>query len=115
MRKLSTHPAGYYPASQTTPVAAKTAKVHFTTLAALLAGLCFITPLYAHAEDTVSTLTDLGNNPLIVLAKFIKSAELPPCKIIGLLSGGRLKVVPPPKMIVNKLMDSVISLASVTK
>lgn len=115
MRKLSMHPAGYYPALQATPDAAKTAQVHLGTLFVLLAGLCFITPLDVHAGEADLTSPDIGNNSLIALAKFIKSAEAPPCKIISILSGGRFKVVSPPKMIVNKLMDSVVNFASTTK
>lgn len=115
MRKLSSYPAEYYPASRMSPVPAKTVQVHFGTLAVLLAGLCFMTPLDVHAEEADMNAPCLGNAPLVVLAKFIKNAELPPCKALSFLSGGRLKIVLPPKMLVNKLMDSVIYLAATTK
>jgi hypothetical protein len=52
------------------------------------------------------------NNPLLVLARIVKRIEPPPFQVISLLSGGRVDMVLPPKLILNKLVDGVIVLVT---
>ena len=57
---------------------------------------------------TAPCSSELKSNRLQGLAGIVKRIEPPSFKVISLLSGGRVNLVSPPQLIMNKLMDGVI-------
>ena len=119
MRKCPVCRAAHFIAHQAAEATETTAKVLFQTVAMFLTTLCFLCPLNARAEEPAPCSAELNNNPVVLnnnpvvaLARFIKAAGPPPCKILSLLSAGRVNIVTPPKVMVNTLMDVAIALAS---
>jgi hypothetical protein len=104
--------AAHFIALQATEATGTAARVLYRTVAAFFAALCLICPLSLRAEEATQCPPELNRNPLVVVARIVKLIGPPPCKILHLLSGGRFDVVLPPKLIMDKFMDTVIVLAS---
>jgi len=108
MRTSSAYRATFFLAQNATKASEKTAKARFRIVSVALTTLFLLFPFAAHSEDTAPPSFELESNPLLVLARIVKQIESPPFQIISLLSGGRINIVLPPKLILNKLMDGVI-------
>ena len=104
--------AAHFLAQKATEATGITAKALLSIVTAVLTALCLFCPFATHADDTAQCSPELKSNPLLVLANIVKRIEPPPFRIISLLSGGRVNVVMPPKLIINKLMDGLIVLAA---
>jgi len=110
MRTNSARRSAHFLAQKSTEANGITAKALFNIVSAALTTLFLLFPFAVHAEDMVPRSLEHKSNPLQVLASIVKRIEPPPFQIISLLSGGRVNVVLPPKLVINKLMDGVIVL-----
>jgi hypothetical protein len=112
MRTCPACRAANFIARQANEATRTSTRVLFRTVAEFFAVLCLICPISVRAEEATQCQPELNRNPLVVVARIVKLIGPPPCKILSLLSGGRFDMVLPPKVMVNKLMDTVIVLAS---
>ena len=104
--------AAHFIAQQAAEATGTIAKGVFRAVAMFLTSLCLLCPLDTRAEESASCPVELNKNPVVMIARFIKGAGPPPFKILCLLSGGRINIVTPPKVMLNNLMDVTIAIAS---
>lgn len=115
MRTCPVCRAANFIARQATEATGTTVRALYRTVAAFFAALCLICPLSVRAEEANQHPPELIRTPLVAVARIIKLIGPPPFQILNLVSGGRIDVVLPPKVMVNKLMDTVIVLASASR